>query len=96
MPDITAKLESLLAERRADAEVLKDAIEEIRELRKRRDELEEILILLARTNFPFDDDGRATEEFPHFRERYLNAMHEATRLLGLDVRSTITRTEPRT
>ena len=96
MPDIIAKLQTVREDGSADSELLGDAINEIKELRKVRDTLEEMLIILARTPFPWDEDGKPTEGFPLFKERYLNAMHEASDLLGLDLRSTITRTEPRT
>ena len=68
----------------------------MRELRKQRDSLEEILIVLSRTELPWDEAGNPTDALPHFRERYLNAVREAAGLLGLELRSTITRTEPRT
>jgi hypothetical protein len=71
-------------------------VQEIIELRKRRDALEEILIILVRTGLPWDETGKTSDAFPAFRERYANAMHEASELLGLELRSTITRTEPRT
>ena len=96
MPDITERLRSSIAGGVADDRVLSDALQEIIELRKKRDTLEEILIILARTELPWDEEGRETDALPHFKERYLNAMHEASGLLGLDLRSTITRTEPRT
>ena len=76
--------------------MLDGALQEILELRKKRDALEEILIILARTELPWDDDDRLNGAFPLFKTRYLNAMHEASQLLGLELRSTITRTEPRT
>lgn len=96
MPDITEKLKSSIASGVSDQGLLNDALREITELRKNRDALEEILIILARTELPWDDEGLPTEALPHFKERYLNAMHEASELLGLNLRSTITRTEPRT
>lgn len=96
MTDITQKLQSAISDGSAQARVLQEALQEIRELRKQRDSLEEILIVLARTQLPWDEDGNPTEGLSHFKERYLRAIHEAAGLLGLDVRSTITRTEPKT
>ena len=96
MPDIKEKLQSRIDSGSADSALLVDALQEICELRKRRDALEEILIILARTELPWDADGRPTEALPIFKERYAKAMHEASELLGLELRSTITRTEPRT
>ena len=96
MSDIKERLKSAMATGTADSGLLGDALREITELRQRRDAFEEILIVLARTELPWDDEGNPTEGLPHFKERYRNAMHEASQLLGLDMRSTITRTEPRT
>jgi len=96
MTDIVERLKSSMASGAADSELLGDAIQEISELRHRRDALEELLIILMRTELPWDDDNKLTDAFPHFKERYLNAMHEASELLGFELRSTITRTEPKT
>ena len=96
MTDITERLASSIAGSASDTDLLRDALEEIRELREQRDALEKILIILARTHLPWDEDGKQTDAMPHFKERYLNAMHEASELLGLGLRSTITRTEPKT
>lgn len=96
MPDLINRLQACMESDAANGELLGEALQEICELRKRRDALEEILIVLARTHLPWDQDGKQTDAFPHFKERYLKAMHEASELLGLELRSTITRTEPRT
>jgi hypothetical protein len=96
MPDIIQRLRTAMETDAENSALLGEAIREISDLRKTRNALEEILILLARTEVPWDDDGVPNEGMPHFRERYVKAMHEATELLGLDLRSTITRTEPRT
>ena len=96
MTDITQKLQSAISAGPAQSEVLQEALREIRDLRKQRDALEEILIVLSRTQLPWDEDGNPTEGLPHFKERYQRAIHEAAVQLGLDLRSTITRTEPKT
>lgn len=96
MTDITQKLQSAISDDSAQTPLLQEALREITELRKQRDALEEILIVLARTQLPWDEESNPTEALPHFKERYLNAIHEAAGLLGLDIRSVITRTEPRT
>jgi hypothetical protein len=95
MSDIVEKLRSRLENEAEDRSLLESALQEITELRGRRDALEELLIVLARTGLPWDAEGEPTETFPAFRERYVRVMHEAAELLGLQ-RSTITRTEPRT
>jgi len=96
MTDIIDRLKSSIANGDGDSKLLGDALLEITELRLRRDALEEILIVLARTELPWDEEGRQTDALAHFKERYLHAVHEASGLLGLELRSTITRTEPRT
>ena len=96
MPDIVTRLNSGMENGGADRKLLEDALGEITDLRMRRDALEEILIILVRTGFPWDADGVPSPAFAAFRERYQRAMHEASDLLGLEMRSTITRTEPRT
>jgi hypothetical protein len=96
MPDVIELLQSCLGGDPVPAKLLGDAMEEITELSKRRDALEEILIILVRTGLPWDESGKPTDTFPMFKERYSKAMHEASELLGLELRSTITRTEPRT
>jgi hypothetical protein len=95
MPDIVERLQSSIECNAANGKLLSDALQEICELRERRDALEQILIVLARTPLPWDEDGRETDAVPAFKERYLHAIHEASDLLGLE-RSRITRTEPRT
>lgn len=96
MTDIIERLKSSIEQDKTDSALLDDALQEIVELRKRRDALEEILIVLARTELPWDEDGKETDALPHFKERYHNAMHEASEMLGLEMRSRITRTEPKT
>jgi hypothetical protein len=96
MSDIVTRLKSGIECGTTDRTLLEEAVREIAELRERRDALEEILIILARTGMPWDEDGAPTDAFPAFRERYHRAMHEASELLGLELRSTITRTEPKT
>jgi len=96
MTDIIDRLKSSIEQDKADSALLAEALQEIVELRKRRDALEEILIVLARTELPWDEDGKETDALPHFKERYLNAVHEASEMLGLEMRSMITRTEPKT
>jgi len=96
MPDVVERLKLRIKADAVDRKLLEDALLEIAELRGKRDALEEILIILARTGLPWDAEGRPTDAFPAFQERYQRSMHEASELLGLEHRSTITRTEPRT
>ena len=96
MRDIVERLKSSMASGEADSKLLGEAVQEISELKQKCDALEELLIILMRTELPWDDNNNLTDAFPHFKERYLNAMHEALELLNFDLRSAITRTEPRT
>lgn len=96
MTDIVERLKSSMVSGEADSKLLGEAAQELSELRQKCDALEELLIILMRTELPWDDDNNLTDAFPHFKERYLNAMHEASELLNFDLRSAITRTEPRT
>lgn len=96
MSDIVARLKSGMECSTADKILLEEAGREIMELRERRDALEELLIILVRTGFPWNEDGEPTDAFPAFQERYHRIMHEASELLGLELRSMITRTEPKT
>lgn len=96
MPDITQRLKSSIEAGAANRDLLAEALSEITELRKKSDALEEILIVLVRTQLPFDAEENREEAIGRFSERYRNAMREASDLLGLNLRSAITRTEPRT
>ena len=73
-----------------------ELVAEIEGLRKRVNELEELLIMLVRTGWPWDEDGDPNGIFHSCRDGYTTAIVEARELLGLDHRSRITRTEPRT
>lgn len=79
-----------------DRVLIADAINEFAELRMRCDRMEEILIVLVRTGLPWGEDGMPNERFDSFKVRYENALHEASELVGLEFRSALTRTEPKT
>ena len=96
MSDIRERLRASIASGSADTGLLSDALDEISELKQRLDTLEKTLIVLARTPVPWDEDVDEAEALPHFKERYHTAMHEVSDLLGLDLRSRLTRTEPKT
>lgn len=96
MSDIVARLKRAVEGGSADQALLKDALREMTEMKEKEDALEEILIMLARTGFPWDENGQPGEGFQLFQERYHRLLHEASDILGLDFRSTITRTEPPT
>jgi len=96
MADITERLKLGMEHGTVDQNLLAEALAEIFELRKHRDKLEILLIMLVRTGWPWQEDGTPNEILRHCKDGYAGAMHEAKELLGLELRSTITRTEPRT
>ncbi|KAF0215930.1 MAG: hypothetical protein FD174_3940 [Geobacteraceae bacterium] len=79
-----------------DRTLLLEVVEEMGALRKRQNELEELLIILVRTGWPWQEDGEPNEIFNNCKDGFAAAMIEAKDQLGLEFRSMITRTEPRT
>jgi hypothetical protein len=69
---------------------------ELRELGARADELEELLIMIVRTGWPWDGEGEPNAIHHASRDGFATAMLAARNLLGLDHLSRLTRTEPRT
>jgi hypothetical protein len=79
-----------------DPALLPEAVAAIGELVKRQNVLEELLIMIVRTGWPWDEEGEPNEIFRTCKDGYAAAMIEAKKLLGLDHLSRITRMEPRT
>ncbi len=79
-----------------DLSLLADVEKEFRELDDRVNMLEELLIMIVRTGWPWDEEGEPNAIFRASRDGFATAMAEAHDLLGLGQRSMITRTEPRT
>jgi hypothetical protein len=79
-----------------DLSLLSEAEQEYRELSSRVNELEELLIMIVRTGWPWDEEGEPNAIFKTSKDGFATAMAEARELLGLGHRSTINRTEPRT
>jgi hypothetical protein len=96
MSNILERLKASLASGEIDPALLPEAVAEIADLRTRQNELEKIVITLVRTGWPWDEDGEPNEIFRTSKDGYAAAMVKAKELLGLDQRSMITRTEPRT
>jgi len=90
------KLKNSLENGKIDMPLLDEAVKEFREVRCRVDVLEELLIMIVRTGWPWDEDGEPNAIFHACRDGFATAMAEARDLLGLGFRSVITRTEPRT
>ena len=90
------RLKSGLENGKADIALLSVVEKEFDELKGRVDELEELLIVIVRTGWPWDEDGEPNGILHAARDGYAAAMVAARELLGLDRRSAITRTEPKT
>ena len=93
MDNILDRLKSDLETGALDPSNLPDAVAEIEALRSRADLLEELLIILVRTGWPWDEDGEPNGIFTACRQGYVAAIVEARKQLGLDRRSMITGTE---
>ncbi|HEY5974655.1 MAG TPA: hypothetical protein VIU41_07940 [Geobacteraceae bacterium] len=79
-----------------DPQLMTEAAAELADLQQRVDALELVLLMLVRTGWPWQEDGTPSEILHHCRDGYGPAMREARQLLGLETRSVLTRTEPKT
>jgi hypothetical protein len=95
MSNILDTLKSHLETGVVDPHILHDVVKEFDELRTRANELEELLILIVRTGWPWDEEGEPNAIYHASKDGFASAMVAARELLGLQ-RSTITRTEPKT
>ncbi len=96
MPNIRERLSACMENGALDSTLLPDVARELDGLRHRVDELETVLIMLVRTGWPWREDGEPNDILDACKDGYAAAMREARELLGLDYRSAITRTEPKT
>ncbi|WP_144400023.1 hypothetical protein [Geobacter pickeringii] len=96
MSNALERLKASLGNGTIDLSLLSDVEKDFGELGKRVDELEERLIMIVRTGWPWDEDGEPNAIFRTSKDGFATAMAEARELLGLKHRSVITRTEPRT
>ena len=96
MPTAMEQLKTSLESGTIDLVLLSAVEKEFRELGARVDALEELLIMIVRTGWPWDEEGEPNALFHASLDGFAPAMAEARKLLGLGHRSTITRTEPRT
>ena len=90
------KLKGNLENGKIDLTLLSEVEQGYRELNSRVNELEELLIMIVRTGWPWDEEGEPNAIFNTSKDGFATAMSEAHELLGLGHRSTLTRTEPRT
>ena len=96
MPDALARFKSSLQEKGIDPSLLAELESEYAELVKKADELEMLLITIVRTGWPWDEDGEPNVIHDAVMGGYTTAMVEARNLLGLNLATKITRTEPKT
>ena len=96
MSNALERLKTSLENGTIDLSLLADVEKEFRELGSRADELEERLIMIVRTGWPWDEEGKPNALHHASKDGFATAMVEARDLLGLGFRSTLTRTEPRT
>lgn len=95
MSNTLEKLKTRLQDSPEDLSLLSELENEHAECSKRLNNLEELLIMIVRTGWPWDEDGVPNAIFHASRDGFATAMEEARELLGLQ-RSRITRTEPKT
>jgi len=96
MPNPLERLKSSLQKGIIDMSVMTELEDDYRELKHKADELEKLLIMLVRTGWPWDEDGEPNAIFLASKEGFSSAMREANQLLGLNYKTMINRTEPRT
>jgi hypothetical protein len=85
-----------LANGKIDPALAAELERELRELSVRADQMEELLIMIVRTGWPWDGEGEPNAIHHASRDGFATAMVAARDLLGLDHLSRLTRTEPRT
>lgn len=95
MPNLLERMKSNLESGNFDPSLLSDVAKGYSELADRVNQLEELLIMIVRTGWPWDEEGEPNAIFHASRDGFAAAMAEARDLLGLS-RSRITRTEPKT
>ncbi len=96
MTSALERLKASLESGTIDVSHLADVEREQSELSSRINELEELLIMIVRTGWPWDEEGEPNAMFHASKDGFASAMAEARELLGLGYRSRLTRTEPRT
>lgn len=96
MPDALARLKTALQERGVETSLLAELEIEYTELHHKADELEALLIMIVRTGWPWDEEGEPNAIHSAVKSGFAAAMREARELLGLNLNTMITRTEPKT
>ena len=96
MPNALARLKDNLQAQGIDPSLLAEAVNEYAEMVKKADELEMLLITIVRTGWPWDEEGEPNVIHDAVKGGFTTAMVEARNLLGLNLATRITRTEPKT
>ena len=96
MPNALARLKSRLQEQGIDPSLLTELEEEYTELLKKSDEFETLLITIVRTGWPWDEEGEPNVIHAAVKGGFTEAMLAARNMLGLNLATMITRTEPKT
>jgi len=96
MPNALARLKNKLQAEGIDPSLLAELESEYTDLVKKADELEMLLITIVRTGWPWDEEGEPNVIHDAVRGGFTTAMVAARDLLGLNLATMITRTEPKT
>jgi len=96
MPNALARLKNNLQARGIEPSLLAELENEYAELVKKADELETLLITIVRTGWPWDEEGEPNVIHDAVKGGFTTAMVDARNLLGLNLATRITRTEPKT
>ena len=96
MPNALTRLKNNLQAQRVDLSLLAELNNEYAELVKKADKLEMLLITIVRTGWPWDEEGEPNVIHDAVKGGFAMAMLEARNLLGLNLSTMITRTEPKT
>jgi len=96
MPNALARLKNNLQAQGIDLSLLAELDNEYAGLTKKADELEMLLITIVRTGWPWDEEGEPNVIHDAVKGGYTTAMVAARNLLGLNLATRITRTEPKT
>lgn len=96
MPNALTRLKNKLQTKEIDPSLLAELENEYAELVKKADELETLLITIVRTGWPWDEEGEPNVIHDAVKGGFTTAMVEARNLLGLNLATRITRTEPKT
>lgn len=96
MPNALARLKDNLQAQGIDQSLLAELENEYTELDKKADELEMLLITIVRTGWPWDEEGEPNVIHDAVKDGFTTAMVQARNLLGLNLATRITRTEPKT